>query len=84
MPLRQRLVKGLHREGAVAFLVQAQHPRDLLDRCPPRVKPVAEGPRRDGLPIRRSTKPAGPSSRSRSRQRRNVRSDIPSISAASR
>jgi hypothetical protein len=39
--------------------------------------------RLDGLPIRRSRKPSGPSSRSRSRQRRNVRPETPSISAAS-
>src|SRR6266478_8551027 len=39
--------------------------------------------RLDGLPIRRSRKPSGPSLRNRSRQRRNVRSDTPSISAAS-
>src|SRR5580693_2934276 len=68
--LGQLLVKMQHREVASA----------------PRTIPAGAGsprPPPDGLPIRRSRKLAAASSRTRSRQRRNVRSDSPSLATAS-
>src|SRR5207248_3013218 len=40
MPLLQLLVKMLHREAAIAFLIQPQHAQDLLGRRPAARRPA--------------------------------------------
>jgi hypothetical protein len=57
--------------------------RRALWRRPHQPRCLHAARRLDGLPIRRSINPDRPSSRRRSRQPRNVRSEIPSISPAS-